>query len=79
MNIDQLRGASGTLLPGARFNHDLTRFSMPTSTGIACYRGMRDERGQWKGTLVGIARDDEMAQRFLDGAYVDLKQISSSR
>jgi len=75
-NLEQLRGHSGTMLSGMRFNLDQTRLCMPTTNGIACYRGMQNENGEWNGTLDGIAKDEQTADRFLEGAYVDLLPVN---
>jgi hypothetical protein len=60
------------MLPGTRFNDDHTRLCMPTAEGIACYRGTRDEHGDWHGTFAGFAADETAASRFLEGALIDL-------
>jgi hypothetical protein len=77
VNLKALQGIKGVLLPGARFDEDCTRLCMPTADGIACYRGARDEHGDWHGTIVGIAADESAADRFLEGAMVDLTSIDN--
>lgn len=57
----------------SRFDYNRTRFCVRCNSGIACYRGANNERGEWKGDLVGIAQTENDAQRFLDGAFVKLK------
>ena len=75
----QRRRKAVALLEGAGFDSSGTRYCLPTRAGVACYRGMRDEVGHWKGTLVGIASSADDAARFLDGRYVPLRKTHDTR
>lgn len=67
---------SVALLDGVSFDSDATRLCVPCRTGFACYRGLRNEHGEWKGKLVGVLTNETDVKRFLEGAFVS---FSSSK